>query len=204
MRQSRQLRIALLVVLAVVGLGLVFALSPWGGRGLDVGPPASKDEAPPQTQDQTAFDQLFKDGVEHLRLGRAHEALVVLDAARRIRPHVPEIFVNLGFAHLDSGHYRESGEAFRKAIELHPMQDNAYYGLALSFEKLGDFEAALGAMRTFVHLTARDTIHFRRAQAAIREFEIRLGRADRPLIPENESGTMSQPPKSKLGIEHSP
>lgn len=204
MRRSGQILIAIAVVALVTGLGLLFALAPLGGRGKEAPVAAAKETRGPESPEHAAFDRLFHDGVEHLRQGRAHEALVVLDAARRIRPHVPELFVNLGYAHFENGTFLESAEAFRKAVELRPLQDNAYYGLALALERLGDIEGAMGAMRTYVHLAPKDTIHFRRAEAAIREYDIRLGRGDKPLILENEKGTINAPSKSKLGIGHSP
>ena len=44
---------------------------------------------------------------------------------------------------------------FMGAIELRPMQANAYYGLALALTRLKTGAGAIGAMRSFVHLASR-------------------------------------------------
>ncbi len=102
------------------------------------------------------FDSLFRAGVEQLRAGRAHAALRTFEEARQRRPRVPEVYVNLGFAYLALGVPNAARQAFETAIGLRADQPNAYFGLAESFEKLDDLELALGAMRSYIHLTTED------------------------------------------------
>ena len=52
-------------------------------------------------------------------------------------------------------------------------QVNAYYGLALAQESLGDLDGALGAMRTYVHLSDERDQYQRRAWSAIWEWQSR-------------------------------
>ena len=46
-------------------------------------------------------------------------------------------------------------------------QLNAYYGLAVALEALGDLAGAKGAMRTYVHLGKPDDPYVRKAEAAV-------------------------------------
>lgn len=103
------------------------------------------------------------------------------DALARVlalAPRLPEAHVNLGFARLGLQQAGAARMAFETALDLKPEQANAYYGLAMSHEALGDFELARGAMRTYLHMARdEDAAHLRRARAALWEWEAR--RAER-------------------------
>jgi tetratricopeptide (TPR) repeat protein len=120
------------------------------------------------------FARLFRDGVEQLRLGRPETAAAAFARAARLRPRVPEVHVDLGYAYLALGRYRLAQRSFATAIDIRPTQANAYYGLAESLEARDDLPAALGAMRTYLHLTGDGTPFRRRAMAAIWEWETAL------------------------------
>jgi hypothetical protein len=64
---------------------------------------------------------------------------------------------------------------------LRPNQVNAYYGLAVALEGLGDTAGALGAMRVYVHRSPPDDPYLRKAQAALWEWEAAL--AQRREVP---------------------
>ena len=65
----------------------------------------------------------------------------------------------------------QARQRFEHAVTLRPHQANAYYGLALALEALQDYQGALGAMRTYVHLAPKDSPHLRRAWSAIWEWQ---------------------------------
>jgi len=166
--KDRRIWVATVVVLSVLSLGLI----------LDVAvtrtPPVG---APQGGHDQ--FDALFSAGVRSLREGRAAQAVGYLRRAHRIRPLVPEVQVNLGYAYLKLKDYAAAERSFRTAIGLRREQVNAYFGWAESLEALGDLEGALGAMRTYIHL-APDADPFKtRAMAAVWEWReaLRVKRA---------------------------
>jgi len=185
-RRDRLWVAALVVVLGTIGGGLLvqhyneLSLAP-------TAPPSSLPAAPKQgperTKDillspqipkvvkKTAFDQHFQAAAMLLQSGRNKEAIEVLELARKIRPHVPEIYVNLGFAHLALDESTNAILDFEKALSMRPNQVNAYYGLASSYEKQGDLEGALGAMRTYVHLTGKKDPYRVKAMAATWEWQ---------------------------------
>ncbi len=111
-----------------------------------------------------------------LQARRHGEALTVLHRVLQLQPRLPEAHVNLGYALLGLQRAAAARQAFRTAIDLRPQQANAYYGLAIAEEQAGDLPAALGAMRSYLHLSRTDDAHRARARAALWEWEARLGR----------------------------
>ena len=97
---------------------------------------------------------------------------------------MPEAYVNMGFAYLGLEEYQTAAVAFSKAIDLRPNQVNAYYGLAEAFEGMQDYEGALGAMRSYIHLSPPNDPFIPKARSAIWEWEAKLGR--KPQIEDQE------------------
>ncbi|WP_210398078.1 tetratricopeptide repeat protein [Motiliproteus sediminis] len=129
-----------------------------------------------QLREQTRI--LFEHGLALLQQGRYPEAVRALEMVITVAPAMPEAFVNLGFALYELNEFDAARGAFLRAMDLNPAQGNAYYGAAISYEALGDLEAALGTMRTFLHVTEGYETFKARARAAIWEWEARLGRVE--------------------------
>jgi len=89
---------------------------------------------------------------------------------------MPEAYVNMGYAFIGLEEYGPATKAFERAIDLRLNQYNAYYGLAVALEGLGEYEAALGAMRSYIHLAPPDDPYITKARAALWEWEAQLGR----------------------------
>ena len=86
-------------------------------------------------------------------------------------PEMPEAHVNMGFALIGLGRYAAARDFFEGAMALRRDQVNAYYGLAVALDELHDRPGAIGAMRTYVHLSKPDDPYVRKAQAALWEWE---------------------------------
>ncbi|MCI0504531.1 MAG: tetratricopeptide repeat protein [Gammaproteobacteria bacterium] len=130
------------------------------------------------------LQQRFDQAASLLHAGQFAYAITALDQVIKIQPRMPEAYVNLGYAYLGLNEYQTSANAFSKAIDLRPNQVNAYYGLAEALEGLQDYEGALGAMRSYVHLSSPDDPFATKARAAIWELETKLGR--NPQIEQHE------------------
>ena len=78
----------------------------------------------------------------------------------------------MGYAMIGLGRMREARDFFESATALRADQANAYYGLAMALDALGDRPAAIGAMRSYLHL-ARDERpeHLSRARSALWEWQ---------------------------------
>lgn len=120
------------------------------------------------------IDRLFSLAVDDLQAGRAEQALSALEQVLVLAPSLVDAHVNAGFALIDLARFDAAQEHFRLATRLKPLQANAYYGQALAYEAEADLELALGAMRTYVHLSEADSAHTRRAWSAIWEWQARL------------------------------
>ena len=85
---------------------------------------------------------LFQIGRTHLAEGRAAEATVALEQAKRREPDKASIREALGIAYFRTRRWAEAESEFRVMLELSPTDDYAHYALGRSLEKQGrDSEA---------------------------------------------------------------
>src|SRR4029453_49651 len=85
---------------------------------------------------------LFQQGRAHLRKGRAAQATVALEKAKKREPHKASIREALGIAYFRIQRWAEAENEFRAMLEISPADDYAHYALGRCLEKLGkDTEA---------------------------------------------------------------
>jgi tetratricopeptide (TPR) repeat protein len=118
----------------------------------------------------------FDQAVVMLHARQYEHAATALQRVLELAPELPEGRVNLGYALLGLRRADAARAAFLSAVALRTEQANAYYGLALAEEQRQDYESALGAMRSYLHLAPADAAHRVRARAALWEWEAKLGR----------------------------
>ena len=87
---------------------------------------------------------LFQQGRNHLRKGRAAQATVALEKAKRRAPDKASIREALGIAYLRIQRYEEAEEEFRAMLELSPVDHYAHYALGRCLEKQGRRHEANG------------------------------------------------------------
>jgi cytochrome c oxidase subunit I len=175
-RDVRWSAIALTAALTVT-LGTLLAYWPADsggvvtGQGIDVG----KDATGRATQKgKSEIDNLFTQGVTLLNSRQYEAAASQLHRVLELAPKMPEAHVNMGFALLGLQRYDMAKTSFENATALKRDQLNAYFGLAVALEGLRDLQGALGAMRSYVHLSKADDPYVRKANAAIWEWEEQL------------------------------
>jgi Flp pilus assembly protein TadD len=85
---------------------------------------------------------LFQQGWNHLRKGKASDAVVSLELARTREPDKASIREALGIAYFRVKRWGEAEAEFRAMLDLSPADDYAHYALARTLEKQGkDHEA---------------------------------------------------------------
>lgn len=136
-----------------------------------------------RVQRQEQIRVLFEHGVNLLQQHQYSQARRALELVIETAPTMPEAHVNLGFVLYELQHSEDALRAFSTAIELNPYQNNAYYGTALVYERLGDYQAALGHMRSFIHLSPPEQPFLTKARAALWEWEQILARRQQPATP---------------------
>lgn len=133
-------------------------------------------EAHARTAREREIAARFEQAVSMLHMRQYDYALAALHRVLELAPEMPEAHVNMGYALLGLEQYGQAYDFFQGATVLRPDQSNAYYGMAVALEGLGDLQGALGAMRTFIHLSPPDNPFLERARAALWEWERELDR----------------------------
>src|SRR5919112_1493391 len=87
---------------------------------------------------------LFQQGRTHLRKGRAAQATVALEKAKKREPDKASIREALGIAYLRIQRYEEAEEESRAMPELSPADHYAHYALGRALEKQGKDNEANG------------------------------------------------------------
>ena len=82
--------------------------------------------------------EAFTRGSELLDARDYHQAVIPLELARRLEPAKGSIRETLGRAYLACRRFPEAREEFAAAVELHPTDGFAHYGLARSLDRLGE------------------------------------------------------------------
>ena len=81
---------------------------------------------------------LFQQGKSHLKNGRAAQATVALEKAKRREPEKASIREALGIAYFRLRRWEEAEREFRTIVEeLAPTDDYAHYALGRALEHLG-------------------------------------------------------------------
>jgi ribosome maturation factor RimP len=81
---------------------------------------------------------LFQQGRAHLRKGRAAQATVALEKAKRREPDKASIREALGIAYFRLARWQEAEQEFRTIVEeLQPTDDYAHYALGRTLELTG-------------------------------------------------------------------
>lgn len=158
-----------LAVLAIAGLtGVVYvALEAAPERGVVVTATAPEAEDPATA---AAFETAFEGGVEALRRGDAHAAMVAFKEATGLRPSSSQAHVNLGFALVEMQSFDEALAEFTLALQNNSNQFNAYYGIAEALEGKGELGQAADAMKTYLYFAPAADPFRRRAEAALWEW----------------------------------
>jgi Flp pilus assembly protein TadD len=80
---------------------------------------------------------LFQQGKAHLRDGRAAQATVALEKAKRREPAKASIREALGIAYFRIRRWQEAEAEFRVLVELAPADHYAHYALGRALERQG-------------------------------------------------------------------
>jgi Flp pilus assembly protein TadD len=99
---------------------------------------------------------LFRQGQAHLRKGRAAQATVALEKAKRREPRKASIREALGIAYLRIQRYKEAEEEFRVMLDLSPADHYAHYALGRALEKQGKDAEANGHYKLASSLRPQD------------------------------------------------
>ena len=169
-RKTRYIKVFLLLLVAVVIFG--WLLSAWMTQSASI--PLSENSI--EHISNRGLDQTFNSAVRFMQQGEHEQAVKLWHRILLTNPAIPEVRVNMGFSLFELGRFETARDSFISALEQNAFQANAYYGLAITSEKLGDLEDALGAMKSYIHLAQNkeDQPFIRKAKSAVWEWESQL------------------------------
>lgn len=172
-RDARWRAMVLVVGLVVAGGLLIAALSEGGAWSRRSSGASVMTDEFVRSADTTRKEihLRFQQGVAMLHAKQYEHAMTAFHRVLQLDPAMPEAHVDMGFALVGLQRYGVARDFFMSAIELRGEQANAYYGLAVALDALKDRAGAIGAMRTFVHLSPPDDPSAKKAHAALREWQ---------------------------------
>jgi len=141
---------------------------------------AKRSPPTPEEERMAEITMRFEQAVVMLHARQYEHAATALHRVMTLAPRMPEVYVNMGYAKLGQALPQEALVFFETATQLKPEQANAYWGMAIALESGGDLAGALGAMRTYLHLSSGDDNFARRARSALWEWEEALARGPLP------------------------
>ena len=157
-------------------LACVLAAIALAGAAIAWLPQPHREEPGSKTYREAEIHRRFMQGAAMLHAKRYDFAVAAFDRVLVLEPGMPEAHVNMGYALLGLGRHADARGFFERAVALRARQVNAYFGLAVALEGLNDIAGAVGAMRTYMHLSPPTDPYLRKAEAALWEWENALER----------------------------
>lgn len=113
----------------------------------------------------------FRQGVAMMQAREYDHAFTAFHRVIALDPTLPEAHVNAGFALVELNRPAEALAFFDAALALRAEQVNAYYGMGLALQKLGDLRGAHAALFTYRHRANQKDEFSVRAEAMMAEIE---------------------------------
>jgi len=190
-KAKRDVRVVslLLTVLLVAGIGMLVNFLPFTKVPVGESPAPDAVERASRPNPTAALGQLsdaeghvrdkqiaqrFEQAAYMLHAGQYDYALTALHDVLRLAPALPEAHVNMGYTLLGLERPEAARDFFDSAIKLRANQANAYYGLALARDQLGDLRGAVEAMRGFLAYAGGDDRYIPKARELITAWEEKL------------------------------
>lgn len=140
------------------------------------GPAAAKKALDPKAEE---IRQVLDAARKQIQAKRYDAAIVTLHQARQRIMDDPKSYLVMGTALEGKKDYDTARDFYAAAIDRDPYMPDAYWGFATTSEALGELDAALGAMRSFLHVQPNadpQKLRIVQARSALWEWEAKLGR----------------------------
>jgi tetratricopeptide (TPR) repeat protein len=103
------------------------------------------------TRRQPPYAMAFKElGYLLVLMERYDEAIEVLNLGLQIAPMMPELSIQLGYAHLSRSDCANAKVAFARALDIFPRSHDALFGVAKAHQELGENEVAADYFRRYL------------------------------------------------------
>jgi tetratricopeptide (TPR) repeat protein len=106
----------------------------------------------------------------HLNQNQENEAEEILNTVLALRPDTTNVYNSLGIIYRRQGRFEESVMAYKKAMLVHPNDENIYFNLARAHLELNDAHSAADSLRKAISLNPE----FAPARDLLRAIELGL------------------------------
>ena len=137
-------------------------------------PKAAAKKAPP-----TEGEKIMQAAKAHMRAKRYDDAIGTLHEARELLKPDLRAYLLMASALEAKKDYDTARDFYGAVLDRDPWQADAYWGVATTSEALGELDAAVGAMRNFLHVQPNadpQKLRIVQARSALWEWESKLGR----------------------------
>lgn len=139
--------------------------------------PAGQQKA--LSPEATETKKILRIANEKIQAKQFDAAISFLHEARAVLKQNPQSYLMMARALEGKADYDTARDFYAAAIDRNRYLAEAYYGFATASEALGDLEAAIGGMRSFLHVQPNadpQKLKIVQARSAIWEWESKLGR----------------------------
>lgn len=139
-------------------------------------PAANKQAKDPQAE---KIEKVLRAAQEGIRAGKYDAAINTLDAARASIKADLRSYLLMARALEGRKDYDTARDFYGAVLDRDPYQADAYWGIATTSEALGELDAAIGAMRNFLHVQPNadpQKLKIVQARSALWEWEAKLAR----------------------------
>lgn len=160
--------------------------SPFAGLAEIAAPgpaPAEREPAPvqqrPQAEPSDPLRRVLDEAERQINEQRPEDAIRTLHAAHAQLRGQARAYLLLGRALEARNEPATARDFYEAALQRDPYMADAYWGYATASESLGELDAALGAMRSYLHTEPNpdpDRLRIAQARSALWEWEAQLGR----------------------------
>lgn len=169
-KSGRLLLLTAIISIAVaIAVGVYFAKK-GGGSNADV----ANREGTTQIsvpQNQAKAKEHFEKGVNYSLKKEYDKAIAEYLESLRFNPDVAAVHSNLAFAYFDKGNLDLAIQENKKAIVIDPTNSNAFYGMALIYENMGNKMEAIRYWEQFKKLTEPHSLWWNKAQERLEKLK---------------------------------
>lgn len=191
-KRDLRLPVTLGLIGAVLLVGYLIKIMP--GRGVEAGTESgfgaltairTAERERQETREDTApalpprARKALDDARAALEQGHFDQAIATLNDARTLLRESAQAYLTIGRALEGKKDFTTARDFYMTALERDRYLADAYWGVATTSEALGDLQAALGAMRSYLHTEPDkdpERLKIAQARSALWEWEARLGR----------------------------
>lgn len=108
----------------------------------------------------TSYEELYRTGREHLKAGRARDALQSFELARAMNDVDPALFDSMASAHCVLNEFEAAVQHYERATQLDARRGPCWVNLGALYNRLGKHQKAAEVLRRAVQIERKNSVGF--------------------------------------------